>query len=112
MAGERGEEARNRLIERRKASGKTESYRSYQAAYRAERRAKMDAAKSVPCMDCNQKFDPICMDFDHRPGEEKLFDVGKMRDMPWGTVAAEMAKCDVVCANCHRLRTKRRYTDG
>lgn len=62
--------------------------------------------KSVPCMDCGGTFDPVCMDFDHRPGEVKLANIGKFRATS-PRLMAEIAKCDVVCANCHRLRTHR-----
>jgi len=50
------------------------------------------------------------MDFDHRPGEEKLFllKVSKMVTYKLETVLLEIAKCDLVCANCHRMRTQRR----
>ena len=75
----------------------------------AERMEKLNSLKSVPCMDCGGRFDPVCMDFDHRTGEAKLGDVAVMvRNRPWETVVLEIAKCDVVCANCHRLRTKHR----
>src|SRR5579872_6584201 len=62
--------------------------------------------KASPCMDCGGTFPPVCMDFDHRPGEVKLFPIGKhgfrfTRD----ELLAEIAKCDLVCANCHRIRT-------
>lgn len=72
-------------------------------------RADVDAIKSQPCTDCGGTFDPICMDFDHRPGEIKVADVARLAT--GGSEArlyAEIAKCDVVCSNCHRLRTKRR----
>jgi hypothetical protein len=75
----------------------------------AERMAKLNALKSVPCMDCGGCFDPVCMDFDHRTGETKIGDVAVLvRSSPWETVILEIAKCDVVCTNCHRLRTKHR----
>lgn len=67
--------------------------------------------KSKPCMDCDGTFDPVCMDFDHREGEEKLSAVSAMiasNRYGWARIEAEIAKCDVVCANCHRLRTKAR----
>jgi hypothetical protein len=49
------------------------------------------------------------MDFDHREGETKLFNLSSA----WvrgglSKIKEEIAKCDVVCANCHRLRTYRR----
>jgi hypothetical protein len=51
------------------------------------------------------------MDFDHRPGEKKLFAMGsagvQVRVSLEGLLA-EIAKCDVVCANCHRIRTYHR----
>jgi hypothetical protein len=51
------------------------------------------------------------MDFDHREGEEKCFNLsiaaGQTR-LSWAKMLAEIAKCDVVCANCHRERTHQR----
>lgn len=74
-------------------------------------REKVQALKSVPCMDCEQTFPPVCMDFDHRPDETKLFDVGgELTRMPDRLIMAEIEKCDVVCANCHRIRTDARTT--
>lgn len=60
--------------------------------------------------------DPSVLDFDHRPGEDKLFSIGTTIarwsfDVWHRKVMAEIAKCDVVCANCHRVRTRERY-DG
>ena len=64
------------------------------------------------CMDCGQHFPACCMDFDHRPNTKKLSSVGHL--VMKGTlteVEDEMAKCDLVCANCHRIRTRdRRHT--
>lgn len=68
-----------------------------------------DEARSVPCADCGGVFPPVCMDFDHRPGTEKLFDVAAHGSVGgWDALKREIAKCDVVCACCHRLRTQRR----
>lgn len=63
--------------------------------------------KSVPCADCKNSFDPVCMDFDHRPDEIKLGNISSFLYDEDG-LRAEIAKCDVVCACCHRLRTKSR----
>jgi hypothetical protein len=49
------------------------------------------------------------MDFDHVRGD-KAFKVSEAVQLPPGigleNVRAEIAKCDVLCANCHRIRTK------
>lgn len=65
-------------------------------------------AKRKPCADCGRIFDPECMDFDHKPGFSKSFNVSQMRDYKEDTIKEEIAKCDVVCCCCHRMRTKRR----
>jgi hypothetical protein len=48
--------------------------------------------------------------FDHRDHSAKLFTLMGSRAglMPLERIAAETAECDVVCANCHRVRTYRR----
>lgn len=74
------------------------------AKEQAALRALILARKDVPCMDCKKRFHPVCMDFDHRPDEIKLFTIGARR-MGRNVLLAEIAKCDVVCANCHRYRT-------
>lgn len=76
----------------------------YQRKLHAERRALIDAAKTQPCMDCGQSFPPSVMEFDHVRGQ-KVSDVTKMVKAPIAKMYAEIAKCELVCANCHRLRT-------
>jgi hypothetical protein len=60
-----------------------------------------------PCMDCGLYFRHYVLDFDHRPGEEKLMGISLMltNAFSWVEIQAEMDKCDLVCANCHRERT-------
>ncbi len=62
--------------------------------------------KTGPCSDCKKTYDPVCMDFDHRPGVLKLADVGTIYRVTASkeAVMLEIAKCDLVCSNCHRLR--------
>lgn len=74
-----------------------------------EGRAIVLAAKSVPCTDCLKSYPPYVMDFDHTRGQ-KLFTISH-----WGIgsknierLIQEIAKCDVVCSNCHRQRTHAR----
>jgi len=68
-------------------------------------KAVINKLKDVPCQDCGQKFPPEAMDFDHRAGETKLFNVGCGYSYTIANVIAEIDKCDIVCANCHRIRT-------
>ncbi len=72
---------------------------------RARNYALVLAAKAGPCLDCGGTFHPVVMDLDHRPGEVKVFDPSKSGGRRAEVVAREVAKCDPVCANCHRIRT-------
>lgn len=77
------------------------------------RKDKIDILKSVPCMDCGITYPPHVMDFDHVRGE-KLFEIGLAlsRNKAMPKILLEIEKCDVVCSNCHRIRTyNRRHAD-
>lgn len=68
-------------------------------------------AKSVPCKDCGVSYPYYVMDFDHRNSSEKKFSLSKYNQIGnLEKIKAEIAKCDVVCANCHRERTFGRIT--
>jgi hypothetical protein len=84
--------ARSVLINRRQRQG---------------RYAEIRALKSNPCTDCGGSFSPCVMDFDHRDPATKTDEISVMvkRMVAWGLVLAEIAKCDLVCSCCHRLRT-------
>lgn len=57
------------------------------------------------CMDCGYAKNYEALDFDHRPGMIKIADISVMLGSSEQRLLAEIAKCDVVCANCHRIRT-------
>lgn len=78
------------------------------AARRQPNRDKTDKIKDVPCVDCGGKFPPECMDFDHLPGFIKSFKISAEINRTWSKIEAEIAKCEIVCSNCHRIRTKLR----
>jgi len=59
-----------------------------------------------PCVDCGET-DPIVLEFDHL--RDKKFGIAAgIRSRNWNDVLDEIAKCEVVCANCHRRRTAKR----
>ena len=68
------------------------------------------------CLDCGLVVtleNYVCFDFDHRDPHEKTFAISsKYRDVAFQTLHDEFAKCDLVCANCHRLRTHKQIQDG
>ena len=72
-----------------------------------ERKAYLADLKAGPCTDCGQRFPPECIDFDHVPGRgKKLFMLGNgEKTHMMEELRIEVAKCDVVCSNCHRTRT-------
>lgn len=59
-----------------------------------------------PCVDCGID-DPLVLEFDHRDPAEKVASVAVLArsGFPLPRVVAEVGKCDVRCANCHRRRT-------
>ena len=83
------------------------------ARVRGRQDATRDALRALrqrPCHDCGGTFKPHQMDFDHRESVAKAFRLTSGRGMlsAQEDLTAELAKCDVVCANCHRIRTRAR----
>jgi hypothetical protein len=60
-------------------------------------------------VDCGNKYPAVCMDWDHVRGEKTQI-VSRLvgantSETSKAQVLAEIAKCDLVCSNCHRIRT-------
>ena len=71
--------------------------------------------KQRPCQDCGDNFHPWVMELDHREGTIKAAAVANLvsKGCTDARLLEEIDKCDVVCANCHRMRTYRRmYGDA
>lgn len=67
-------------------------------------------------MDCEGVFPFVAMDFDHRPDEDKEFGISNFgmwseTEKNIAIVEIEISKCDLVCSNCHRVRTRDRWKD-
>src|SRR4051812_3051627 len=67
--------------------------------------------KNRPCTDCGIQYHHAVMQFDHL--RDKLFQLSDPKLRPKHKIIAEIAKCEVVCANCHTMRTyNRRQNSG
>lgn len=64
--------------------------------------------KSQPCTDCKQVFHFSAMDFDHVSGDKSGNVARLCRSGSRAKLLAEIDKCELVCSNCHRLRTWQR----
>ena len=87
-----------------------EQTRRSSAKLRTRMRTIIAAAKGAPCADCGKHFPACAMDLDHVRGRKK-FNVSTVQ-LAYGTslrsLHEEIEKCDVVCANCHRIRSEAR----
>lgn len=65
------------------------------------------------CIDCGYNKDARALEFDHIDNSGKPY-TGKQRTVAslmyrsWETIMKEVAKCEVVCCNCHAIRTLER----
>lgn len=77
---------------------------------RVEYQDRNDAIKLARgCADCGWASWPRGLDWDHvRPPKVAAVATLIANNRPWSDIEAEMAKCDLVCANCHRIRTVER----
>lgn len=76
--------------------------------FQRERRTLINAIKvERGCAECGYNAHPAALDFNHVRGE-KLFNVSQDPKVALHRLTAEIAKCDVLCANCHRIHTYER----
>lgn len=84
-----------------------ESIKRWQSQTTKRRRLLLDQIKMTSgCMSCGYNQHPAALDFDHIEPSSKLFTIGTA----YGTCSIkrlyeEVAKCRVLCANCHRIKT-------
>lgn len=69
--------------------------------------------KNKPCTDCGNKYHHYAMDFDHIDSN-KSFNISKGIDLGFSKekLLKEIRKCELVCSNCHRVRTFNRRNEG
>lgn len=73
------------------------------------RRIVWEYLRNHPCVDCGND-DPRVMEFDHVRGVKK-YNVSEMQNQRHTVKALmeEIAKCDIRCANCHRIKTYHQF---
>lgn len=77
----------------------------------AKKREFVNKLKDKPCTDCGGKFHPCAMDFDHL-GDKSFSISSAVNCRTIIAIMSEMEKCELVCANCHRVRTYNRRQEA
>ena len=67
-----------------------------------------DLKSNTPCMDCKENYPYYVMDFDHVRGRKQKNVMELIPTLSKKKIDEEIAKCEIVCSNCHRVRTHQR----
>lgn len=76
------------------------------------RRAQLVEEAGGACVDCGVSYPAHVFDFHHRNPEEKEFSLSASPTSSMARLRKEAAKCDLLCANCHRLRHGNKESPG
>ncbi len=79
-----------------------EQRRSYQSQYRARRRESAIEALGGCCVRCGSVKD---LEFDHVDPSTKVCSIASMIDAAQDRFEEELAKCQLLCVNCHKDKT-------
>ena len=96
---------RQREAERRWYRANRERVFQRKSEKKARLRALVQQAKQRPCADCGVEYPYYVMDFDHVEGEKAMIVSDLVNFGSTTRLLAELAKCEVVCSNCHRVRS-------
>lgn len=77
-----------------------------------KKRIFVQEAKDRPCMDCGNNYPKICMDFDHLQNKKFNISWAVNKGVGFFRLKKEIEKCEVVCSNCHRIRTHNRANNS
>lgn len=85
----------------------------YENNKRTRKRCKevIQSLKNVPCADCKIAYPPYVMDFDHLQDKEFVISTA-VNNGSTRKILEEAQKCEVVCSNCHRIRTYNRRVNS
>ncbi len=96
----------NQTVTRQHYQNNKANYLSSNGISRAKKREKLkEFLSDKQCKDCGNR-DSRVLEFDHITNN-KLANVGNLlsRNYSWANILLEIDKCEIVCANCHRIRT-------
>ncbi len=88
-------------------------YKNREDLYKAQKRHRIKIRKKLfdflslrECIDCGER-DPVVLDFDHIKPGTKFKSVSRMLSghYSWESILAEIKKCEIRCANCHRRKS-------
>lgn len=98
--------ASRRHYERNRAQRIEDAVESKRRLHRRNARLVYEHLLTHPCIDCGEP-DPVVLQFDHRDPETKEANISDLvrKGVALKRLAAEMAKCDVRCGNCHLRKT-------
>lgn len=82
------------------------------ADWRRRTKRRLVEAHGGRCLDCGFEGPAFMYDFDHRDPSTKSFDISSGCSISYDRQYAESLKCDLVCANCHRMRTHKQRCPG
>ena len=78
---------------------------SKQDRYQLVVQAKFDAGHCADCLMTVEGWNHVMFAWDHQPQFVKLFNLSKAAKYPSSMIVEELAKCVLVCHNCHAMRT-------
>lgn len=94
-----------------------ERYQSGDRARKEQNKANIETKRQIfiwnillesKCKVCGED-DPLVLEFDHRDPETKAYNISEMLRLSEAKISEEVAKCDVLCANCHRRKTAQQF---
>jgi hypothetical protein len=81
--------------------------------WRRRTKAKLVEHHGGQCVDCGYRGPAFMYEFDHRDPDNKSFSIsGKGVTRAYSSLLTESLKCDLVCPNCHRMRTHKQRCLG
>jgi hypothetical protein len=103
-----------KVIDRERYKANPDSFKERNKAHRKtnlqnNRLKKLEYLSNKSCVDCGES-NPIVLDFDHINRKTKEASISdKMSWWSWSRILTEIAKCEIRCANCHRIRTAKQF---